>query len=146
MTPLLTALSSLRLALWSSLRILSLSPDSAASRKRRTAVFSDDLMDWLRSRAFSLVRIRLSCDLMLATRIPSISPSGGVPSRGTTPDRNRPSPGHPNARQVMPWCCLAATQRNRYDGTMEVLSSRILLRPRDRARSTAFYRDILGLA
>lgn len=29
---------------------------------------------------------------------------------------------------------------------MEVLSSRILLRPRDRARSTAFYRDVLGLA
>lgn len=29
---------------------------------------------------------------------------------------------------------------------MEVLSSRILLRPRDRDRSTAFYRDVLGLA
>jgi predicted enzyme related to lactoylglutathione lyase len=29
---------------------------------------------------------------------------------------------------------------------MEVLSSRILIRPRDRARSTAFYRDVLGLA
>ncbi|MCA1559758.1 MAG: VOC family protein [Actinobacteria bacterium] len=29
---------------------------------------------------------------------------------------------------------------------MEVLSSRILLRPRDRGRSTAFYRDVLGLA
>jgi catechol 2,3-dioxygenase-like lactoylglutathione lyase family enzyme len=29
---------------------------------------------------------------------------------------------------------------------MEVLSSRILLRPRDRKRSTAFYRDVLGLA
>ncbi|MDQ3905097.1 MAG: VOC family protein [Actinomycetota bacterium] len=29
---------------------------------------------------------------------------------------------------------------------MEVLSSRILLRPRDRERSTAFYRDVLGLA
>jgi catechol 2,3-dioxygenase-like lactoylglutathione lyase family enzyme len=29
---------------------------------------------------------------------------------------------------------------------MEVLSSRVLLRPRDRARSTAFYRDTLGLA
>jgi catechol 2,3-dioxygenase-like lactoylglutathione lyase family enzyme len=29
---------------------------------------------------------------------------------------------------------------------MEVLSSRILLHPRDRARSTAFYRDVLGLA
>ena len=29
---------------------------------------------------------------------------------------------------------------------MEVLSSRVLLRPRDLARSTAFYRDVLGLA
>lgn len=29
---------------------------------------------------------------------------------------------------------------------MEVLSSRILLHPRDRAVSTAFYRDVLGLA
>lgn len=29
---------------------------------------------------------------------------------------------------------------------MEVLSSRILIRPRDRERSTAFYRDVLGLA
>jgi hypothetical protein len=34
------------------------------------------LMDLLRSRAFSLVRIRFSCDLMLATRLPSISLSG----------------------------------------------------------------------
>jgi catechol 2,3-dioxygenase-like lactoylglutathione lyase family enzyme len=29
---------------------------------------------------------------------------------------------------------------------MEVLSSRILLHPRDRERSTSFYRDVLGLA
>ncbi|MDQ4103967.1 MAG: VOC family protein [Actinomycetota bacterium] len=29
---------------------------------------------------------------------------------------------------------------------MEVLSSRVLLHPRDRDRSTAFYRDVLGLA
>lgn len=29
---------------------------------------------------------------------------------------------------------------------MEVLSSRVLVRPRDRERSTAFYRDTLGLA
>jgi catechol 2,3-dioxygenase-like lactoylglutathione lyase family enzyme len=29
---------------------------------------------------------------------------------------------------------------------MEVLSSRVLLHPRDRARSTAFYRDVLELA
>jgi catechol 2,3-dioxygenase-like lactoylglutathione lyase family enzyme len=29
---------------------------------------------------------------------------------------------------------------------MEILSSRVLLHPRDRERSTAFYRDVLGLA
>jgi catechol 2,3-dioxygenase-like lactoylglutathione lyase family enzyme len=29
---------------------------------------------------------------------------------------------------------------------MEILSSRVLVRPRDRERSTAFYRDVLGLA
>ena len=29
---------------------------------------------------------------------------------------------------------------------MDVLASRILLRPRDRAATTAFYRDVLGLA
>jgi predicted enzyme related to lactoylglutathione lyase len=29
---------------------------------------------------------------------------------------------------------------------MEVLGSRVLLHPRDRERSTAFYRDVLGLA
>jgi catechol 2,3-dioxygenase-like lactoylglutathione lyase family enzyme len=29
---------------------------------------------------------------------------------------------------------------------MEVLSSRVLLHPRNRERSTAFYRDVLGLA
>jgi predicted enzyme related to lactoylglutathione lyase len=29
---------------------------------------------------------------------------------------------------------------------MEVLSSRVLLRPKDREASTAFYRDVLGLA
>src|ERR1700734_644170 len=32
------------------------------------------------------------------------------------------------------------------DGRMDVLSSRILLRPTDLARSRRFYRDVLGLA
>jgi len=44
-----------------------LSPEAAAARTRRMAVFSADLTDLLRSRACSLVRIRLICDLMLAT-------------------------------------------------------------------------------
>lgn len=66
-TPLLTALSRARLAArrWTS--ACSLSPASAAARNLRTAVFSADFTDLLRSRAFSLVRIRLICDLMLAT-------------------------------------------------------------------------------
>ena len=43
------------------------SPASAASRYLRMAVFSEDLTDLLRSRAFSLVLMRLICDLMFAT-------------------------------------------------------------------------------
>ena len=58
-TPLLTALSSLRDASCSAVRAASRLPASAASRKRRIAVFSDDLTLLLRSRAFSLVPIRL---------------------------------------------------------------------------------------
>ncbi len=38
------------------------------------------------------------------------------------------------------------TARRREDGCMEVLSSRILLRPSDPHRSHRFYRDTLGLA
>jgi catechol 2,3-dioxygenase-like lactoylglutathione lyase family enzyme len=34
----------------------------------------------------------------------------------------------------------------RQDGAVEVLSSRVLLRPADLERSQAFYRDVLGLA
>ena len=71
MTPLVAAWSSLRLADASSSVALSFSPASTASRNPRTAVRSDDLTDWLRSRARSLVRMRFSCDLMLATRVSS---------------------------------------------------------------------------
>src|SRR5437660_11943154 len=67
-TPLLAALSSLRLVDASSSAALSFSPASAASRNARTAVRSDDFTDLLRSRARSLVRLRFCCDLMLATR------------------------------------------------------------------------------
>src|ERR1700733_4891889 len=67
-TPLLAALSSLRLVEASSSAALSFSPASAASRNARTAVRSDDFTDLLRSRALSLVRVRFCCDLMLATR------------------------------------------------------------------------------
>src|ERR1044072_2695509 len=69
MTPLLAALSSLRLASCSSSMALSFSPASAASRNLRIAVFTEDLTDLLRWRAFSFVLIRLICDLMFATRV-----------------------------------------------------------------------------
>jgi len=36
--------------------------------------------------------------------------------------------------------------RRGHAGRMEVLSSRLLVRPRDHAVSVAFYRDVLGLA
>src|SRR4030088_160728 len=67
-TPLLAALSSLRLVDTSNSAALSLSPLWAASRNERTAVRSEDFTDLLRSRARSLVRLRFCCDLMLATR------------------------------------------------------------------------------
>ena len=50
----------------------SLSPESAAVRKDRIAVFSALLVLLLRSRAASLVRIRLIWDLMFATKLPQM--------------------------------------------------------------------------
>src|SRR5690242_2342338 len=70
MTPLLTALSSLRDASRSSTAAASVLPASVASLNLRIAVFSDDLTDLLRSRAFSFCRLRLIWDLMFATRQP----------------------------------------------------------------------------
>ena len=58
MTPLLTALSSLREASWRAALVLAASPVAAASRKDRIEVFSDDLTALLRRRAFSFVWIR----------------------------------------------------------------------------------------
>src|SRR6185369_1921304 len=68
MTPLLTALSSFFEAACNDAVAVSTSPASAASRKRPTRVLSSDLTALLRSRRRSLVRLRLICDLMLATR------------------------------------------------------------------------------
>ena len=76
MTPLLTALSSLREASSISAVAFSTSPASAASWNFRTAVFSDDLTDLLRSRRFSFCRLRLIWDLMFATRQPRLDSSG----------------------------------------------------------------------
>src|SRR6478752_2334271 len=67
MTPFDAALSRLREAATSSTCAAALSPESAALRTRRTAVFSADLTDLLRRRAASLVRMRLIWDLILAT-------------------------------------------------------------------------------
>src|SRR5687767_12564690 len=70
MTPLDAALSSLRAAAAASALALSASPAAAASRKLRTAVFSADFTDLLRSWAASFCRLRLIWDLMLATGVP----------------------------------------------------------------------------
>jgi hypothetical protein len=67
MTPLLTALSSFLDAFASAFSAAALSPAAIASRVRRTSVFSSLLTALLRSRAFSLVLLRLICDLMFAT-------------------------------------------------------------------------------
>jgi len=67
-TPLLAALSSSRDALRSRVVADAASPESAASRKLRTAVFNSDFTALLRRRAASFCPLRLICDLMLATR------------------------------------------------------------------------------
>src|SRR6476469_4717833 len=67
MTPFDAALSRLRDAAANSTCAVALSPASTAARTRRTAVFSADLTDLLRTRAASLVRMRLIWDLILAT-------------------------------------------------------------------------------
>ncbi len=72
MTPLEAALSSLRPAAAASVWACSASPASAASRKRRTADFSADFTDLLRSCAASFCRLRLIWDLMFATGQASI--------------------------------------------------------------------------
>src|SRR2546423_15719161 len=71
MTPLLAAWSSARDALRSNVPASSVLPASAASRNLRIEVLSDDFTALLRNRARSLVRMRLICDLMFATRKPS---------------------------------------------------------------------------
>jgi predicted enzyme related to lactoylglutathione lyase len=54
----------------------------------------------------------------------------------------RPDQGDRLRSQCVPVAGAAACQ----DGRMEVLSSRVLLRPDDLGRSRHFYRDVLGLA
>src|SRR5215475_9982754 len=87
MTPLLTALSSLRDASRISTPAVSMSPASTAAWYFRIAVFSDDLTALLRSRAFSFWRLRLIWDLMFATRQPRPARFGcgfTPPVRGVT--------------------------------------------------------------
>src|SRR5947209_704911 len=93
MTPLLAALSSSFEALSSAVVAVAVSPLSAASRKRRTAVFSSDFTALLRSRRSSLVRLRLICDLMLATRdLPRVCEGCLAGSQGLRPSSLPASP------------------------------------------------------
>src|SRR4051812_1781132 len=101
MTPLLAALSSSLVALRSAVAAVAVSPLSAASRKRRTAVFSSDFTALLRSRRSSLVRLRLICDLMLATRdLPRVCEGCVAEIQGLRPSSlpasARPQPIHRN--------------------------------------------------
>src|SRR5262245_50387959 len=82
-TPLLAALSRLRLASRMASTAASVSPASAASRNLRTLVFSDDLTALLRCLAFSFCLLRLICDLMFATRKPRLG--AGLADRRTHP-------------------------------------------------------------
>src|SRR5690606_2747133 len=94
MTPLLTALSSLREASRRSTVAVSVSPACAASWNLRIAVFSDDLTDLLRSRRFSFCRLRLICDLMFATRQPRLGCSlVGLHANTAAPRRTRKGRG-----------------------------------------------------
>src|SRR6201746_1615544 len=73
MKPLVAALSIFLAAVCSAALALSLSPATTASRVARMAVLSSLLTALLRSCAFLLVPMRLICDLMFATSIPSVS-------------------------------------------------------------------------
>src|SRR4051812_42859961 len=92
MTPLLAALSSSREAVRRCDCAVAASPLSAASRKRRTAVFSSDFTALLRSRRRSFCPMRLICDLMLAT--PDLPQVGTSRKDGKQPPR-LPAPPRP---------------------------------------------------
>src|SRR5713226_1665917 len=57
-----------------------------------------------------------------------------------------PSTRFPTAAPAAKWLTARTAAANCQDRGMDVLSSRILLRPSDLDRSRRFYRDILGLA
>ena len=90
MTPLLEALSSLRVAARRAVVALSLSPVEIASFAMRMTVFSSLLTALLRSCALRFVRLRLIYDLMFATwsssfvlvRVPDVPSEGRGASRG----------------------------------------------------------------
>src|SRR4051812_24183721 len=89
-TPAEAALSSLRLAAAARALASSVLPASAASRNLRTADFSADFTDLLRSCAFLFCRLRLIWDLMFATGQASGSRSMRVGSHGASRQRARP--------------------------------------------------------
>src|SRR3954462_12328792 len=104
MTPLLTALSSRREAVRRADVVASVSPASAASRKRRTGVLSSLLTALLRRRRRSLVPMRLIWLLMLAKRgLPQSVPvpeSTDKASRRQGFGARRRKPGHVQAGGV----------------------------------------------
>src|SRR5699024_7276420 len=87
MTPLETALSSLRDAVFSASSAAAASPVETAARTLRTCVLSSDFTARLRRRAFSLVLFRLIWDLMFATKTLLLCCCGGSP--GTAEGRSR---------------------------------------------------------
>src|SRR5262245_743716 len=86
MTPLLTALSSLRAASRMSGPAVAASPAAAASRNLRTAVLSEDFTALLRCLACSFCLLRLIWDLMFATDASGPELCGGLRA---TNDRGR---------------------------------------------------------
>src|SRR5689334_22203487 len=106
MTPLLAALSSAFAAARCSSVAFSASPASMASRKRRTAVRTDERTDLLRCRRFSFVLTRLIWDLMLATRMPRVLPAAGLHAGGSVGagggDRAAPRGSHTGLSAVHP--------------------------------------------
>src|ERR1700677_707579 len=122
MTPLETALSSLREATCSALVAASTLPDSTASRNLRTWVRSSDLTALLRWCAFSFCLLRLICDLMFATRdlsfvgyVSLLDRAQGTPLPAPSGMRQREKVGA-NAKDSRPAALTSNQPRYRVDG------------------------------
>ncbi len=108
MTPLLAALSSLRVAARRAVVAFSLSPDAIASRVARTALLTSLLTALLRSCAFRLVRMRLICDLMFATWLSFVRvwvPDVPSEGRGASPANRAGWDPHASQQTTIPVGC-----------------------------------------